>query len=294
MRHGQGALDRLRVTAPAPIPFGVGTSLGPYRIEESLGFGASALVFRGVRESDGEVVALKIFRADLSEDETFRRRFEHEVRAATEVQHRHLVPVVVSGVEQGRLYLAMRYGGRSLGDRIKAEGPLEVADAIRIVTHAAAGLDALHRQALVHRDVKPSNILIDDAGVAAVGDFGLTKGASYTELTRLGQVIGTIDYLAPELVKGESATRASDIYALGCVTYECLTGRTPFSNRSVLQVGVAHLEDRPTDPRELRPELPAALADAVLRALAKQPEERPSSAVVYAHMLDVARRSQRD
>jgi serine/threonine-protein kinase len=266
---------------------------GPYRIEEILGFGSSALVFRCVRELDGEVVALKIFRADLSEDETYRRRFEHEVRAAREVPHRHLVPVTDYGVEQGRLYLAMRYGGRSLGDRLKAEGALEVAESIRIVAHAAAGLDALHRQALVHRDVKPSNILIDDDGVAAVGDFGLTKGASYTELTRMGQVIGTIDYLAPELIKGEAATPASDIYALGCVTYECLTGRPPFANSSVLRVGVAHLEDRPTNPRELRPELPPALTDAVLRALAKQPEERPSSAVVYAHMLDVARRSQR-
>jgi serine/threonine-protein kinase len=281
------------VTTPQPIPFGIGSLLGPYRIEEILGFGASALVFRGVRESDGEVVALKIFRADLSEDETFHRRFEHEVRAASEIQHRHLVPVIDSGVEQGRLYLAMRYGGRSLGDRIKADGALEVAEAIRIVTHAAAGLDALHRQGLVHRDVKPSNILIDDEGVAAVGDFGLTKGASYTELTKLGQVIGTVDYLAPELVTGETATRASDIYALGCVTYESLTGRTPFADRSVLRVGVAHLEDQPTNPCELRPELPPALADVVLRALAKQPEERPSSAVAYAHMLDVARRSRR-
>ena len=279
--------------APAPIPFAIGSAFGAYRIEEILGFGASALVFRGVRELDGEVVALKIFRADLSDDEAYRRRFDHEVRAAQEVQHRHLVPVVDSGVEHGRLYLAMRYGGGSLGDRLKAEGALEVAEAIRIVAHAASGLDALHRRGLVHRDVKPSNILIDDDGVAAVGDFGLTKGASYTELTRMGQVIGTIDYLAPELVKGETATPASDIYALGCVTYECLTGRTPFANRSVLRVGAAHLEERPTDPRELRPELPPTLTDAVLRALAKEPEERPSSAVVYAHMLDVARRSRR-
>ena len=281
------------MTTPQPVPFGIGSSLGPYRIHEILGFGASALVFRGVREADGEVVALKIFRADLSGDETFRRRFEHEVRAATEIEHRHLVPVLDSGLEQGRLYIAMGYGGRSLGDRIKEEGALDVAEAIRIVTHAAAGLDALHRQGLVHRDVKPSNILIDDDGVAAVGDFGLTKGASYTELTKLGQVIGTVDYLAPELVTGESATRASDIYALGCVTYECLTGRTPFADRSVLRVGVAHVEDEPTNPRELRPELPPGVGDVVLHALAKQPQERPSSAVAYAHMLDVARRSQR-
>ena len=125
------------------------------------------------------------------------------------MQHRHLVPVTDFGFEQGRLYLAMRYGGRSLGDRLSAEGALAIAEAVRVVAHAAAGLDALHRRGLVHRDVKPSNIMIDDDGVAAVGDFGLAKGAAYTELTRIGQVIGTIDYLAPELVMGESATPAA-------------------------------------------------------------------------------------
>jgi serine/threonine protein kinase len=277
----------------SPGPFGVGTRLGPYRIEELIGFGASAIVFRSVREPGGETVALKVFRGDLSDDPTFRRRFEHEVRSAQEVQHRHLVPVTDFGFEQGRLYLAMRYGGRSLGDRISAEGALAIAEAVRVVAHAAAGLDALHRRGLVHRDVKPSNIMIDDDGLAAVGDFGLAKGAAYTELTRIGQVIGTIDYLAPELVTGESATPASDIYALGCVTYECLTGRPPFANQSVLRVGAAHLAEPAPNPCELRPELPRALADTVLRALAKQPRERPSSAAAYAHMLDVARRSQR-
>lgn len=278
---------------PAPGPLGTGTSLGPYRIEEMLGYGASAIVYRGVRESDGEVIALKIFRADLSGDAAFKKRFDHEIRAAREVEHRHLVPVIDFGEEQGRLFLAMPYSGTSLGDRLKTQGPLALEEAIRIVVHAAAGLDALHRHQLVHRDVKPSNILLDEDGVAAIGDFGLSKGASYTELTRTGQVVGTVDYLAPELVKGEKATPASDIYALGCVTYECLTGQPPFADRSVLRIGVAHLEDEPTDPREKRPDVPAALSDVVLRALAKAPAERPSSAVTYAHMLDVARRERR-
>jgi serine/threonine protein kinase len=278
---------------PSPAPLGAGTTLGPYRIGEMLGYGASAIVYRGVRESDGEIVALKIFRADLSTDTDFQKRFEHEIRAAREVSHRHLVPVLDFGKAEGRLYLAMRYSGTSLGERIKTDGPLALDEAIRIVVHTAAGLDALHREGLIHRDVKPSNILIDEDGVAAIGDFGLSKGASYTELTRTGHVIGTVDYLAPELVKGEKATDASDIYALGCVTYECLTGQPPFADRSVLRIGVAHLEDEPTDPREKRPDLPAALSGVVLRALAKAPEQRPSSAVAYAHMLDVARRDRR-
>jgi serine/threonine-protein kinase len=279
------------VTA-SPGPFAIGTRLGPYVIEELLGYGASAMVFRGHREADGRVVALKIFRADLSADDHFRRRFDHEVRSARAVEHRHLVPVVDLGEEHGRLFLVMPYGGTALSDRLKA-GQLPLDDAVRIVVQTAAGLDALHREQLVHRDVKPQNILIDADGVAAIGDFGLSKGTSYTELTRAGQVVGTIDYLAPELVKGEKATPASDIYALGCVTYECLTGAPPFADRSVLRIGVAHLEDDPPDPRDKRPDLPAAVSFVVLQALAKEPQERPSSAVAYAHMLDVARRERR-
>jgi eukaryotic-like serine/threonine-protein kinase len=275
---------------PAPGRFTTGSTLGSYRLEELLGHGASAMVFRGVRETDGEIVALKVFRADLSGDSTFRKRFEHEVRAAREVSHRHLVPVLDYGCEHDRLYLAMRYSGISLGDRLHATGPLAPDEAIRIVVHTAAGLDALHRQGLVHRDVKPSNIMIDGDGVAAIGDFGLSKGTSYTELTRAGQVVGTIDYLAPELVEGGRATSASDIYALGCVAYECLTGRPPFADSSVLRTAAAHLQDAPLSPTELRPELPAVFGEVVLHALAKDPAHRPSSAVAYAHMLDVARR----
>jgi serine/threonine-protein kinase len=266
-----------------------GASLGAYRIEEMIGYGSSAIVYRGIRETDGATVALKVFRADLSADPAFRKRFDHEVRAACEVEHRHLVPVVGQGEEGGRLYLAMRFGGAPLSDRLAA-GPLPVDEAIRVAVHTASGLDALHRHGLVHRDVKPANILVDADGVAALGDFGLSKGSSYTELTRAGQVIGTVDYLAPELVRGEKATAASDLYALGCVTYEVLTGRPPFADGSALRVGVAHLEDDPVAPRVRRPELPAALSDLVLGALAKDPARRPRSAVAFAHMLDVARR----
>ncbi len=271
---------------------GPGATLGAYRIEEMIGYGSSAIVYRGIHSPSGETVALKVFRADLSSDTAFRRRFDHEIRAAQEVEHRHLVRVVDHGEEIGRLYLAMRFGGAPLSDRL-ADGALAVDEAIRIAVHTASGLDALHRKALVHRDVKPSNILIDAEGVAALGDFGLSKGTSYTELTRAGQVIGTVDYLAPELVRGEKATPASDLYALGCVTYEVLTGRPPFAAGSALRVGVAHLEDEPVAPSERRPELPAALSDLVLGALAKDPARRPRSAVAYAHMLDVARRAPR-
>jgi serine/threonine protein kinase len=271
-------------------PLAIGAKFGAYRIEGALGYGASAMVYRAVRERDGEVVALKVFRADLADDPVYGRRILHEVRAAGEVAHPHLVPIVDVGVEHGRRYAAMRFGGVSLGEQIKAHERLEVDETIRVVAHVAAGLDTLHRHGLVHRDVKPANILIDEHGAAALGDFGLSKGRGYTALTRPGQMVGTIDYIAPEVVRGEPATPASDIYALGCVAYECLTGHPPFADKSLLRVSVAHLHEEPRDPREERPDLPSELGPTVLRALAKEPVSRPPSSVAYAHMLDVARR----
>jgi serine/threonine protein kinase len=269
----------------------IGATLGPYRIESALGHGATATVYRALRETDGKVVALKVFRTELADDSVFGRRILHEVRTAGEFAHPHLVPIIDTGVEGGRRFVAMGYGGVSLDERIRAEKALQIPEALRIVAHVAAGLDTLHRHGLVHRDVKPANILIDEHGCAALGDFGLSKGRGYTALTRPGQVIGTIDYIAPEIVQGDEATASSDIYALGCVAYECLTGHPPFADKSLVRVGFAHLHEEPRDPREERPELPIELGPAVLLALAKDPAARPRSPVAYAHMLDVARRS---
>jgi serine/threonine-protein kinase len=269
---------------------GAGSTLGAYRIDGVLGYGASATVYRAV-QPNGEIVALKVFHTELANDPVFGRRIAQEVRAATEVDHPHLVRILDVGRERNRRYVAMRYGGVSLADRIKADGALPVDDSVRIVAHVAAGLDALHRRGLAHRDVKPANVLIDSDGSASLGDFGLSKGRAYTALTRPGEVLGTVDYVAPELVRGGSAAPGSDIYALGCLTYECLTGHPPFAHKSLLRVSSAHLEEEPRDPRVERPELPPQLGPTVLRALAKDPADRPHSAVVYAHMLDVARRS---
>jgi serine/threonine-protein kinase len=243
-----------------------------------------------VREPEGDVVALKVFRDDLASDPIYGRRILHEARAGGEVAHPHLVPIVDSGVARGRTYLAMRYGGVSLAEVIRARGRLEVDETTRIVAHVAAGLDSLHREGLVHRDVKPANILVDETGAAALGDFGLAKGRGYTALTRPGQMVGTVDYVAPELIRGERASAASDVYALGCVTYECLVGHPPFADKSVLRVSVAHLNEEPPDPRPERPDLTRELGSAVLRALAKDPAARPRTPLVYAHMLDIARR----
>jgi serine/threonine protein kinase len=266
-----------------------GDRLAGYRLESVLGEGGMGLVFLAEREEDGTKVALKLLKRELSHDETYRKRFIHEARAASEVRHPHLVPVLEAGEADGRSYLAVAYvQGRTLEERIKEDGPLPVPDIARLGMEVAAGLDALHAQDLVHRDVKPSNIMLDQEGRASLTDFGLAKGRAYTVLTKPGQVMGTLDYLAPELIRGKPATPVSDIYALGCVVYECVAGQAPFAEKTVFQVGVAHLEEEPPDPARGRSDVPDQFSWTILRAMEKDPAKRPPSGAAYGQMLRVA------
>jgi serine/threonine protein kinase len=256
--------------------------LGEYELEQKLGEGAAGVVYRA-RAPDGRVVAIKALSPALAADDAFRARFAREARVAQQVRHRHLVSIVEQGDADGRPYLVLEYmPGGSLGDRLM-RSTLGLEEMLRVVAEVGAGLDTLHRQDLVHRDVKPSNIMLREDGSAALTDFGLAKGAAYTVLTRPGQVVGTLDYLAPELVRGDAATPASDVYALGCVAFECLAGRPPFADRSLFGVGTAHLEDDPPDPPA-----PADVAWVLLRALEKEPKARPPTATTYAHLLRAA------
>jgi serine/threonine-protein kinase len=267
-----------------------GEHVGTYRVEAVLGEGAMGCVYRAVREPDGELVALKVLRGELAGDEVHRRRFLHEARAASALRHRHLVPVLEAGEAAGGLcFLAVAFvPGRSLAERLEADGPLPLEEILRLGGEMGAALDALHAEGLVHRDVKPANILLDEAGSAALTDFGLAKGQAYTVLTRAGQVVGTLDYMAPELLRGAEATPASDVYSLGCVIFECIAGEPPFAGKGLFEVGTAHLGEAPPDPLARRPDLPAGLSWAVLQALAKEPEDRPRTATMYGHMLRLA------
>lgn len=277
---------------PEKTELEAGATLGPYRLQEILGEGGMGIVFRAVRDTDQGVVALKVLRRQVSGDETFRRRFAHEARVAREVQHPHLVPILEAGEVDGRIYLAVQYvQGRTLGEQVGADGPLPLSDIVRMVAEIGSGLDALHQRGLVHRDIKPSNIMLDQAGEAFLTDFGLAKGRAYTVLTRPGQVMGTLDYLAPELIRGAKATPASDIYGFGCAVFEAVSGAPPFAHKSVFEVGVAHLDEEPPDPSASRPDLPPRFAWAVLQALAKDPSNRPPTATAYAHLLRVAART---
>jgi serine/threonine protein kinase len=273
---------------PMPATIEVGHRLGPYRIEERLGRGGMGVVFRAVHD-DGRVVALKVLRDELAADQSFRTRLAREARAASEIDHPNLARVLEAGEADGRLYLAVRYvDGRSLADRLAADGPLEVPELVRLAAQVGAGLDALHRRGIVHRDVKPANLLLAADGPAVVADFGLARNRAWTVLTRPGQVLGTLDYLAPELIRGEPADPMSDLYALGCVLYECLAGAPPFAGRGVLRIGMAHLEEEPGDPAAGRADVPPALSWTVRQALAKDPARRPPGAGTLARMLRLA------
>jgi len=252
-----------------------------YRLEEQLGEGATGVVYRATR--GGTEVAVKLLRAT---DPVAHKRFAREAKLAGASESRHLVPIL----ELGDGYLVMPlYRGGSLADRLGAERWLSVDETVDLAAQLAKGLDALHAHGIVHRDVKPSNVLLDGAGTAALADFGLARGADSTQLTRDGQLVGTPHYLAPELIEGEAATPASDVYALGCVLYECLAGEPPFAGRGDAQIGFAHLVEPPPDVRALRPELSADIAAAVRSALEKDKTARPTTATALARMLHVAR-----
>jgi serine/threonine-protein kinase len=276
---------------PDPRTLEPGDAFGEYVVDEQLGEGGMGIVFRAIRE-DGAVVALKVLKPGLVRDEHATRRFAREARAAAAVDHPHLIDVIEAGDVDGTGFLAMRYvAGRSLDDRISEHGPLPVEDTTRIVAEIASALDALHAAGLVHRDVKPSNILLDDERGALLTDFGLAKSRDYSMLTAPGQMLGTLDYIAPEMLRGSEPGPRADLYALGCVVFECLAGTPPFGGLSMFEVGMAHLGDQPADPCAERDDAPADLSQAVLAALAKQPDARPPTATAYADMLIAAARS---
>jgi serine/threonine-protein kinase len=257
-----------------------GDTVGPYKISRVIGRGRMGIVFEATADGE-EPVAVKVVTTELSQDEIFLRRFKREVAAAQRIDHPNVVPVLASGDEGGLPYLVQRLiPGGSLAERIAAEGSIGLATTIQLLSGAAAGIDALHAGGLVHRDIKPANILLDGE-TAYVSDFGLAKDSQASNLTRPGQALGSLDYMAPEQIRGEEVSPATDIYALGCVFIECLTGTPPFGGRPSMRVLFAHLQDPPPDLTELRRDIPSAAARAVNRALEKEPGDRPASAAGY-------------
>jgi hypothetical protein len=260
----------------------IGSELAGYRIEAMIGRGGMGVVYRAEHLRLGRKVALKLLPPELAENVGFRDRFESESRLAAAIDHPNIIPLYEAGDAEGLLFITMRFvDGLDLKALLQREGPLPLERVISIVAQVGGALDAAHARGLVHRDVKPANVLVaSGAGPEAsdhcyLTDFGLTKDtSSAVAITGTGQFVGTIAYVAPEQIDGAEQGGATDQYALGCVFYECLTGHQPFERKTDLDVIWAHLNDEPPLVSELRTDLPPGIDEVVARAMAKAPEDR--------------------
>jgi YVTN family beta-propeller protein len=253
-----------------------GQHFGSYRLLGELGRGGMGVVYRAEHEHLQRVVALKLLTPDLAESPGFRERFQRESRLAASVDHANIVPVYDAGDIGGTLYLAMRFiEGTDLAAVLAREGRLAPERAARVIGEVASALDAAHARGLVHRDVKPANVMID-AERCYLTDFGLTKpfAAEATALTQAGQFLGTADYVAPEQVEGRPLDGRADVYSLGCVLYECVTGARPYPRPAGVAVLYAHLREPAPRATEAAPGLPPAIDAVIATAMAKNPDER--------------------
>ncbi len=267
---------------PDPL---IGTRVEGYLVESLVGVGAMGHVYRAI-DGDGGPVALKLVRSEIAHEEVFRKRFLREAMIAQQIKDPHVVPVLELGEHEGVPYLIQPFiEGGSLADKLAAERRLPASTVLPICRQVAQGLDALFAGGMVHRDVKPANVMLDPDGTAHITDFGLAKVLGGSMLTRPGQALGSLDYMAPEQIRGETVGAATDVYSLGCVTYECFTGAPPFAHRPGMRVIMAQISEDPPDPCAKLPELSAELGRAILSALEKDPAERPPKASEYARRL---------
>jgi ABC-type transport system substrate-binding protein/predicted Ser/Thr protein kinase len=272
-------------------PVLTGTVVAGFRVKSLVGEGAMGAVYLAEEISSGGRVALKLLAPELVRDERFRRRFLRETELAASLDHPHVVPTLASGEEDGTLYLAMAYvDGSDLRKLLRSEGRLDPERALTLIEHVAGALDAAHAAGLVHRDVKPGNILVtrgDEGEHAYVCDFGLARHvSSVSSLTSERGFVGTIDYVPPEQIEGGTIDGRADVYSLGCVLYECLAGAGPFERDSELAVLFAHLNDSPPRLTDVRPDLPEAFDAFFATALAKSPADRYSTC---RELVDAAR-----
>lgn len=271
----------------------LGKRIAGYLVESEIGRGGMAVVYRARDLRLDRTVALKLLAPELVRNDTFRQRFAYESKVAAAIDHPHIVPVFEAGETDGLLYIAMRYvAGQDLRAMMNRMGPLPADTACRIAGQVASALDAAHAHDLVHRDVKPGNILVargtdsDHPEHVYLTDFGLTKKSlSLTGLTSVGQFVGTLDYVAPEQISGKPVDGRCDVYGLGCVVYETLAGGPPFERDEDMALLWAHQYDVPPPLTSRRPDLPAALDEVLAKALAKLPEDRWSSCLDFTAAL---------
>ena len=261
----------------------IGRNLGNYRIVEQIGLGGMATVFKGYDPDTERYVAVKVLPQHFSNDPQFRERFKREAKAIAKLEHLHILPIFAYGEEDGIAYMAMRYlEAGTLSDHI-GRGPLPFNEASRLLTQLAGALDHAHANGVLHRDMKPSNVLLDDAGNAYLMDFGIAKMVEATVDLTGDRMLGTPAYMSPEQCKGEKQlTPATDIYSLGIILYEMVTGKRPFHAETPIAVILQQLNDPLPLPHELRPDLSPAAEGVMLKALAKDPESRYRTAGEFA------------
>src|SRR5215470_10957523 len=249
-----------------------------YQLQNPIGRGGMATIYRGLDRRMDRVVAVKVLREVYSTDPKFVRRFQVEAKAASALQHPNIVQVFDYGQTNGNYYIVMELvEGTDLRRYLRSRGILDIDRAIIIAHDIALGLGAAHRRGIVHRDVKPQNVLVGRDASIKLTDFGIAsvyKDINAERLTTTGMTLGTVQYYAPEQAQGEIVTPAADVYALGIVMYEMLTGHPPFDGDSPVAVAMQHIQDPPTPPSQLNPSIPPALEEIILHSLEKVPEMR--------------------
>ena len=291
-----------RPTSPAPIvpaaagsdgPLSIGSRFaGRYDIEGVLGEGGMGIVYRAYDQEIGETVALKALRPELGNlDSTLLERFKQELRLARRITHRNVVRTYDLGEVSGVYFITMEFvRGTSLSTLIRESGKLDVPAALTIGKQLCRALEVAHEEGIVHRDIKPQNLLVEPSGFLKVMDFGIArlaeKGAGGKGLTTVGVIVGTPQYMAPEQIFGEAVDGRTDIYAAGAVLFECVVGRPVFEASSVVALVSRHMESAPPDPSTLNPDVPPELSRIILRALARQPSDRWATATELLRALE--------
>ena len=264
-----------------------------YALEDRLGSGGMSTVYRAQDRVLERTVAVKVLAEHLSDDEKFVARFRREALAVAKLVHPNIVQVYDTGVDAGRHFIVMEYvEGKSGAQLLQRDGALRPGTAVEIAAQACAGLEYAHKQGIIHRDVKPGNLMVigGPAGGAPemtvkLADFGIARAAEQTRLTQVGSVVGTAAYLSPEQSRGEEATPISDVYSLAVVVYQFLTARLPYEGNSLAELAIRRENERPLPPTSYEPKIPEALSQAVLRGLENEPEARYVDALALAAAL---------
>src|SRR6059058_1509978 len=268
----------------------LGTTLnGRYRLEARIGAGGMSTVYRALDETLQRQVAIKLMNREFASDSGQLERFRREARSVAQLSHPHIVGVIDAGEDEGRPYIVFEYvEGETLKERIRRMGRLPISEAVAYAIEIARALGAAHARHIVHRDVKPQNVLIDEEGSAKVTDFGIARTLDEEGLTADGRVLGTTDYVSPEQALGQHVTGQSDLYSLGIVLYEMITGEVPFKGENQVAVAMKHVREALPDVQSKRPEISSSLAAIIDTATAKRVHDRyANDAELIADLEDV-------